>query len=313
MTEPTITPQLSVRSGGWSRLIEKLDAKEDALQIESILFGHVFPLDFFMAAEFAQLQSFTIPTISGLLQVTGEYERDNVKRLIDTQILMSRVIGSIDTERGRAMADHVNQLHSFYNISNDDFLYTLSTFIFEPVFWIDRYGWRALTTHEKTALYHVYARVGEAMHIKNIPASFDEFQAWRSDYEAKAQRYAESNRIVAELLIGAIRTFFPSKLQWMAFPLTSSLLAKETSEALGLPRPNWLFHAIVHSMMWLRARFNRVINIWEEASFFDSPIIQGAGNDAPSDPFQIGPPKLIAKINQQKAARQSNLHSVTAR
>ena len=45
----------------------------------------------------------------------------------------------------------MNRIHGQYQISNEDFLYTLSTFIFEPVRWIDRFGWRQTYPNEREA------------------------------------------------------------------------------------------------------------------------------------------------------------------
>lgn len=301
MAAVPIKPQLSVRSGNWSRLIEKLDVNKDAVEIESILFAHVFPLDFFIAAEIAQLRTFTIPSISRLLHQTGEYENDGLRRLIDTQVIMSKIIGpGPQSEEGQAMADHLNQIHGFFNIPNDDFLYVLSTFIFEPVLWVERYGWRELTDQEKEGLYVIYAEVGRALMIRDIPPSFDAYWTWRLTYEAKEQRFEESNRQVTKGMVGALQTFLPRGLRWLAFPLLASLLDNEFRQALGLPKPNPLFYATVQTVMWLRARINRHLNIWEEASFLDSPIIRGPERSVNPDPLQIGSPKLIEKINLRR-------------
>jgi len=39
----------------------------------------------------------------------------------------------------------MNQLHGRFDIANEDFLYVLSTFIFEPIRWNTRFGWRPAT------------------------------------------------------------------------------------------------------------------------------------------------------------------------
>lgn len=47
-----------------------------------------------------------------------------------------------------------------------DFLYVLSVFIYEPVRWHDRCGWRPLTGQEKLALFNQWVDVGIKMGIK---------------------------------------------------------------------------------------------------------------------------------------------------
>ena len=69
------------------------------------------------------------------------------------------------------VADHLNEIHGFYNIPNREFLYTLSTFIYDVWEFINKYGWRKLTRHEELAIYHVYCTMGDLMKIKEIPPS----------------------------------------------------------------------------------------------------------------------------------------------
>jgi hypothetical protein len=63
---------------------------------------------------------------------------------------------------GRAAMRIMNRLHSLYPIENVDFVYTLSTFIFEPVRWNARFGWRPLSEHEKQASSTTGKRSGGA-------------------------------------------------------------------------------------------------------------------------------------------------------
>jgi hypothetical protein len=52
-----------------------------------------------------------------------------------------------DSDRGRQALARINRFHSHYKISNDDFLYVLSTFHLKPIRWLARFGWRPLTDH----------------------------------------------------------------------------------------------------------------------------------------------------------------------
>jgi hypothetical protein len=51
-------------------------------------------------------------------------------------------------ERPELAQKRLNEIHSKYKISNGDFLYTLSLFIFEPATWINKYDWRQLDERE---------------------------------------------------------------------------------------------------------------------------------------------------------------------
>ena len=59
----------------------------------------------------------------------------------------------------------------------------LSTFVFEPICWIQRFGWRPLDAAESVALFHFWREVGTRMHIEDIPATGEEFERYNRDYE----------------------------------------------------------------------------------------------------------------------------------
>ena len=74
-----------------------------------------------------------------------------------------------DSERGRAAIARMNEIHGRFQIRNEDFLYVLSTFVFEPIRWNERFGWRRMTEKERVALFHFWREVGGRMNIQDIP------------------------------------------------------------------------------------------------------------------------------------------------
>ncbi len=56
------------------------------------------------------------------------------------------------SERGRAAIESINAIRGRFRISNDDFFYVLSSFVYEPIRWIARVGWRQMFDHERLAL-----------------------------------------------------------------------------------------------------------------------------------------------------------------
>ena len=68
---------------------------------------------------------------------------------MDTAVLISEFTTyPFDSERHARALARMNWLHSKYNISNDDKLYTLSVFLTVPQRWLDKYEWRPLTDLE---------------------------------------------------------------------------------------------------------------------------------------------------------------------
>src|SRR5262249_33983871 len=88
-----------------------------------------------------------------------------------------------DSEAGRRALRSMNQLHGRFEISNDDFLYVLSTFVFEPIRWNERFGWRRMVEAERLASFHCSREIGRRMNICDIPESYEGLERLNSEYE----------------------------------------------------------------------------------------------------------------------------------
>src|SRR6185503_14754411 len=99
-----------------------------------------------------------------------------------------------ESGRGKEALERMNWAHGHYQISNDDFRYVLSTFIYEPIRWIDTVGWRATSRNEKLAYYYFWRAIGQRMGIKDIPESYEAFEEWSRAYERAQFRFAETNQ-----------------------------------------------------------------------------------------------------------------------
>ncbi len=51
----------------------------------------------------------------------------------------------------------MNRIHGRFEIANDDYLYVLSTMVFEPIRWNARFGWRPLLDAERLATFSLLA------------------------------------------------------------------------------------------------------------------------------------------------------------
>jgi len=109
----------------------------------------------------------------------------------------------------RRKEDLINQLHGRFLISNDDFLYVLSTFVFVPIRWNERFGWRRMIESERIALFHFWREVGRRMNIKEIPADYHEFERYNLDYERRHYRHTESNHRVGLATRNLFMSWFP--------------------------------------------------------------------------------------------------------
>ncbi len=168
----------------WLRRIEELDPDADHEEIYRISAGYEFPWDYQRSLEFALFRTYCVPSISALLDATGEFERRPQKRYDDTALLMAELSAhGYDSPRGKQALRAINRMHGQYAIDNDDLRYVLSTFVYDPIDWIDRFGWRRLSEQERLAAFHFYRQVGLRMGIRALFTDFDEFQQFTVDYE----------------------------------------------------------------------------------------------------------------------------------
>ncbi|MFC3994732.1 oxygenase MpaB family protein [Nocardiopsis sediminis] len=250
---PAPVPQAPHRADRryWLRRIAALDPEADHQEIYRISSGHEFPWDYVRSLELALFKTYCVPSISGLLDATGEFALRAQKRYDDTALLMAEIAAhGYDSPRGREALRSVNRMHGRFAISNDDMRYVLSTFVYEPVDWIDRYGWRRLTRHERLAAFHYYSEVGRRMGIRDIPPSFEAFAAFKDAYEREHFRFAESNARVGGATVDLFASWFPEPVRPLAGVAVRALLDDRSREAFGFaPAPAWVVRAVQRALV----------------------------------------------------------------
>lgn len=278
---------------------EQLDPEKDQVEIFKQLFQHEFPIEFLLSAEIQQLQSFTVPNGTRLLHATGEFENHSLKRLDDTRAILYHM-GRNDFYSAEAeeMATHLNKIHGMYNIPNEEFLYTLSGFIFELRTFIDNYGWRKLSRKEELAIFYTYRQMGKLMQIKDIPDSLEEYETWKLAYEKEHQAYSENNHLVSEGLMRGLKQMLPPVLGPFLLPFILSLIDKQYSELLGYRYPNIVTRSFFKGMMWLRKQFNKWFTIWDVLSFEEVLFTNYQTYPDGYDKLKLGPEKIIKQLEK---------------
>jgi len=237
------------------RAIQRLDPKQDHQRIVFLSSCFEFPFDTTRALEFALFRTFCVPSISALLDRTGEFEKRAQKRYDDTDILISELIEwGYESERGQRALRRMNQQHGRFAIANEDFLYVLSTFIYEPIRWNAQFGWRPMCDQERLGYFYFWRAVGRRMNIKDIPPDYTTFEAFNQNYETRHYRFTEANGRVGT----ATRELFVSWFPKLSAPLVRRaihcLLDDSLIEAFGFPTPSRTMRRIVHAALRLRGR-----------------------------------------------------------
>ncbi len=238
----------------WAREIAALDPATEYERIGFLLSTCEFAWDTEKALEFALFRTYAVPSISGLLSRTGEFRDRTRKRYDDTELLLSEIAeNGQESARGQAALARINDMHGRYRIANADMLYVLSTFVVEPRRWIDRFGKRPLTAAEVEAGVRHYRALGARMGIADIPETYEAFDAFNRDYEARHFAYADTNAEIGGLTRDLLLSFYlPRWLVPLGRPAVHAMCDAPLRRAMGFADPpRWVARVVFGG---LRAR-----------------------------------------------------------
>jgi len=236
--------------------ISRLDPDRDHQEIYRLLVTFEFPFDTTRALEFALFRTYAVPAIGGLLDATTEFGLRAQKRYDDTDLLLAEFVEhGYDSGRGVAAIRRINRIHGRYAISNEDMLYVLSTFIFEPLRWNRRFGWRPFSDIERQAAFRFWCEAGRRMGIRDIPASEAEYESFNKDYERQHFRLNAASRRVADSTRDLFVGWLLSRQLWpLAYPALYAAMDDPLLESLGYPKPPAWLRRGVEGAVRLRGR-----------------------------------------------------------
>ncbi|MFF7728991.1 oxygenase MpaB family protein [Streptomyces sp. NPDC008001] len=244
----------------WLKEIRRLDPERDFLRIYRITATLEFPWDITRALELALYRTYAVPSIGRLLAETGELPDRTQKRYDDTALLLDTVVEhGFDSESGRTAIRRINQMHRGYDISNDDMRYVLCTFVVIPGRWVDAYGWRRLSGHERHAIAAYYRALGKHMGIQGIPGSYAEFERCLDDYEAEHFGWDEGGRRVSDATLDLMASWYPRPLAPLVRGASKALLDDSLLRAFRYERPHPAARALVRGALRTRARAVRLL------------------------------------------------------
>ena len=249
-----------MRESPYLKEILRLDPERDCQRIVYLDTVYEFPFDTTRSLEFALFRTFGSPSVSTLLDSTGEFAARAQRRYDDTDLILSTIAESgYESKDGRRAIRRMNHLHGRFEIANEDFLYVLSTFVYEPIRWNARFGWRPLVEREKLAAFHFWRQVGRRMAIKDIPETYEELERYNVEYERANFRYADSNARVARASRDMFLAWFPGVPKRLGAHAIGALMDEPLREAIGFPRPPRAIVRSVEGALGVRARVVRAL------------------------------------------------------
>ncbi|KAF3342591.1 hypothetical protein VD0002_g5584 [Verticillium dahliae] len=231
-------------------------SNDDAQIILKHIMERDFPMFYELALQFAIFKTYAFETMSKLINSTKELAdpKNSFKRYEDTVVIFGEFsINPPTSARALKAIARMNYLHAPYKaaskISNEDFLYTLSTCVTEPIRFMRLYEWRALTDAEVCAIGTFWKAIGDAMDIRydgyldragawrdGIDFAED-ITAWAKTYELQAMKPSRSNikpsRELARLMIWHV----PGFMKPFAVHVLTVLMGDRVRDAFMYPEP----------------------------------------------------------------------------
>jgi hypothetical protein len=269
--------------------LNALDGKSQSLTLQQAYeifyqFGSIeFPFLNTKSLEFALFKTYSIPSISAILVQTREMEMNMTKRYDDTDLLIREFTENPpNCLRSNLAIQRLNFLHSHYPISNNDFLYTLSVFIVEPIRWIQRFGYRHAHSLEKESVYLVWSDIGTKMGIQNIPDSWEEVEKWMTNYEEMRMRFHPSNQIIANSTMKLFLSVLPSFLHPIGSDLIAAFCSPPLRKAMGFNDPPPGLSLFIEISMSIHANFIKFLCLPRSKPLIRTPL-QLLPSDTPGD------------------------------
>lgn len=235
----------------------QLDPATDWHEIYKRLTLWELPVEARFGFQLAFYRPFAVPRMAAVLQHTGHFRRDTVRRAYDTALVIHEIIwGGVESDRGRRMVKLMNAVHDRPDIQSEDMTYLLGALIVVPTRFMDRYGWRGVTAAEREASWRFYDEIGQRMHITDRPVSYDDACRRLADYEARHLAPSPAGVELTTAVLAALRDRIPAPARPIAAQITSALVGDpRVSLALGLPAPR----SAIGAALAAGARVRRIV------------------------------------------------------
>jgi hypothetical protein len=237
------------------REIRGLDPVADHSRIVYLDTCLEFPWDTTRSLELALFRTFAVPSIAAVLDRSGEFGRAAQKRYDDTDLILSTIVEEgYESEAGTRAIRQMNRIHGRFEIANEDFLYVLSSFVFEPIRWNARFGWRPLIETEKLATFEFWREIGGRMAIRDVPEEYAQLERFNEEYERERFAHTEATERVGRAGRDMFLAWFPGLPKRFGAQAIYALMDERLLDAFGFPHPSPAMRLAVETSLRARGR-----------------------------------------------------------
>ena len=242
------------RFASWAaKEIESLDLAADHQRIVFLSCQGDFARDTPRALDYAVFRTIAFPAFRTALHPVNPADAPVPGDAGPAQRAVSELMEhGYDSKPGKDALERLWAVQGGSPLSQEDFLYFLSAFVFEPIRWNARFGWRCMTEKERLALFEFWRHVGWQFKFYGIPPLYTAFERYNLEYERVNGRLTEEKKLVEVAARRLFRSWFP---RWM-HPLVNGgaygFMDDRFRRAFGFPRPSPMVRRSVASIMRIR-------------------------------------------------------------
>lgn len=179
----------------------------------------------------------------------GDTQHDIAQRIDDTLALFGAFLKwGPSSPEGRAAIARMEDIHSRFQITDEQKRYTLATLIFEPDRIAQHLGVDLFTAGQREAIWRFWCSVAEQMPLAGLPATSEELRRWMLDYEREHWRYTSDGRRVVETFFDDWTTrWFPRRARHLGRQVLLALMDDALRAALQLEAPSKYLQRLVRA------------------------------------------------------------------
>lgn len=278
----------------------QLDPVRDHETIVKWMVVDTWKFDLVRATELALLKAFALPEVAKILVDTYEFPEDPQEGFDETDLPLSLFIeNGYSSPIGMKAIQRIKRMNALCPISNQQMLYLLSTFVIEPIRWIDTYGWRPLLTLERDALFHFWIEVGRRLNIKDLFPSFDAMRVYNEAYEVEHMVYSEESPRLYRRMVLYLSRMQPFPVGHLVPWILPAIMSPQMCDAFHVKPKHQVWRSFLRNALKLRAYGSQ---IFPSRLKFRTQVRRGSDlNSCQDDQVEVDSPQLKAAKNQRRS------------
>lgn len=234
--------------------ISRLDPARDYAEIVRLLMFHEFPWDVRMAGRLMIWHLYANPPVA---VAVGRTDALPTRSEVTPLAFGDLVEHGFDSPRGREILRFINRGHRGTLVAGHN-AFALAALAVTLVRWLDRYGWRPVTSGERAALATFYAELGRRMGVRDLPRVYDELAAYLAGCEVGFEP-TPAGRLYSERTLAMARARVAWPLRPLVRPVIAALLDPGVRAAVGLRAPAKPVRLAVSAVLRVRRRIVRLL------------------------------------------------------